>query len=113
MQKRVLSTLSTTTIMKMLRCCVLLPRMSRYLKFFHESETMYFMVENEKLLKRYNEICSEINKIMKRKKNDSDPIFDNKYLRQNLTTKNKNTSFKNVKNIRAKPSKEELSTFVC
>ena len=46
------------------------------------------MVEDEKLLKKYKEICGEIKNIMKRNKFDSDSVFASKYLKVKIKSYN-------------------------
>ena len=45
---------------------------------------MSFSLKDAQLLTKYNEIWGKILKIVRRKKTDSDPVFDNKYLNQKL-----------------------------
>lgn len=53
---------------------------------------MYFLMMDEKLLKIYNKIWSEIKKIMKRKNFDSDQVFGDKSLKTSIKSyKNKIT----------------------
>lgn len=56
---------------------ILLKNIKAYLKNFDDAKAMSFQVEDEKLLKKYNEIWS---KIMKIKKFNNDPVFVEKCL---------------------------------
>ena len=56
---------------------ILLKNIKAYLKHFDDAKAMSFQVEDEKLLKKYNEIWS---KIMKIKKFNNDPVFAEKCL---------------------------------
>ena len=74
-----------------------------------------FVVENVKLLKKYNEIWSEFKEKYEKKKSDSDPIFNDKRLRTKIKSYNKKitTDFKNGKDNSTKPFKEGSGAFVC
>ena len=70
------------------------------------------MVEDEKLLKKYNEIWSQIKNT---KKFDKGPVFDDKYLRTKTKSYNEKTTtnFKNVKNNDIDPPIIEESKSIC
>ena len=58
--------------------CVLLPKISGYLKHlknFDDAKTFSFLFEDEKVLEKYNEIWSKFKEITKREKLNSDPVF--------------------------------------
>ena len=49
---------------------------------------MFLLVKDEKLLIKYNERWSQIGKIIGRKKFDSDPVFNNRYLKAKIKSYN-------------------------
>ena len=61
--------------------CIILPQMSGYIKYFENSDkNMSFMVKDDDVLHKYNEILD----IIKNKltiKFHSEPIYDNKYIK--------------------------------
>ena len=68
--------------------CVLLSKLSEYMKNFDDAKAMCPLIKDEKLLIRCNEIWNEILKILK-KKFDSDPVFGDKYLKNETKPYNK------------------------
>ena len=63
--------------------CIKLPPLSRYVKYFYGNKTMSFMVSDKKLLTKYNEILDKIINLLK-KGFDSEPFYDNKYIKREL-----------------------------
>ena len=61
--------------------CVLLAKISRYVKISDDAKTMSFLLKDDNLLTKYNEIQSEIKKTEERKKFSSDQVFGDKYLK--------------------------------
>lgn len=55
--------------------CVVLPKMSRYVKSFDNTKTMCFFFKDRIIFVKYKEIWNEILKLIKRKKNDSRAVF--------------------------------------
>ena len=55
---------------------VLLPTMNRYLKNFHETKTMFFLVDDEKKTIKYG---AKVEKLQKGKKSDSGSVFHDEY----------------------------------
>ena len=74
---------------------------------------MLFLVEKKNYYK-YNEIWSEIKKSHEKKKVDSNPVFNNTYLRTKIKSDNKKitTNFKNIKNNCIK-SYQKRSKCIC
>ena len=60
--------------------CVLLPKMSKYVKNFEDGKAMRFLFKDEELLVKYNEIWSKIKTIIGKETCNSDLVFDKKYL---------------------------------
>ena len=58
----------------------LLPKLREYVKNLDDVKTMSFLVEDEKLLKTYNEIWNKMKKKNEKIKFNIDPVFLNKYL---------------------------------
>ena len=60
--------------------CVILPQISGYIKYFHDSgKNMSFVTDDEEVYKKYNEIWEEVRKPLKLKFTVS-PIGDDKYI---------------------------------
>ena len=78
--------------------CVLFPRKSNYIKDFNDAMIMSFLAEDEKLLRKYSEIWSEIKKILVRKKIDSDLVSGERDLKNKIKSYNKITTT-NLKNV--------------
>ena len=62
--------------------CIFLPNMTAYRKDFDETKYMSFLIKNDELLVKYNEIWEIF-------KNNSEPVYNEKYLKaeKNTTTK--------------------------
>ena len=69
--------------------------MSAYRRGFDKTECMSFLIKDEKLLEKYNEIFSNIVK----KEFDSEPVYNEKYLKTKIKSFNGkiNTNFHNNK----------------
>ena len=60
--------------------CVILPQMSRYIKYFNGGgKNMSFVTDDEKVYKKYNEIWEVVRKLLKLKFTVN-PIRDDKYI---------------------------------
>ena len=70
--------------------CILFPKMSAYRRDFDTTKCMSFLIKDEKLLEKYNEIW---------KKFDSNPVYNKKYIKTNIKSYNGkiNTNFRNNK----------------
>ena len=64
--------------------CALLPNIGGWVKNFDDAKTISFLVNDKKLLIKFNEIWGKILKNIRRKKFDSDPAFDKKYLKTKI-----------------------------
>ena len=58
--------------------CVMLPKISAYGKAFDEATYMSFLIKNEELIGKYNEIWDKVSNSMK-KGFDSEPAYNEKY----------------------------------
>ena len=78
--------------------CVFLPEMSAYRKDFDEIKYIPFLIKDNELLEKYNEIWDKI-RYTSRKEFDSNPVYNKKYLRTKIKSYNGkiNTSFHNIK----------------
>ena len=76
--------------------CICLPKMSAYRKDFDETKYVSFLIKEEKLLEKYNEIWEKI-KISIKKEFDSEPVYNEKYLKAKMKSCNRkiNTNFRN------------------
>ena len=70
--------------------------MSAYRKDFDETKYVSFLIKEEKLLEKYNEIWEKI-KISIKKEFDSEPVYHEKYLKTKMKSYNRkiNTNFHN------------------
>ena len=70
--------------------------MSAYRKDFDETKYVSFLIKDEKLLEKYNEIWEKI-KISIKKEFDSEPVYNEKYLKAKMESCNRkiNTNFRN------------------
>ena len=59
--------------------CIFLPKLSACRKDFDETKYMSFLIKDE-LLEKYNKIWEEVKNIIK-KKFDSEPVYNEKYLK--------------------------------
>ena len=67
MVKRVLNILSLTRILKKIRpLCLFLPKMSGYRRDFDETKCISFLIKDDELLEKYNEICEKLKKAPKK-----------------------------------------------
>ena len=88
--------------------CIFLAKMSAYRREFDETKYVSFLVKDYELLEKYNEIWEKIKNSIK-KEFDSEPVYNEKYLKAKKTSYNGkiNTIFHN--NIIPK----EGSQFIC
>ena len=69
--------------------CIILPQMNGYIKYFDNgNKNMSFVIEDEKVCNKYNEIWEVIRKLLK-VKYSSDPIRDGRYIVTKLKLFNK------------------------
>ena len=58
--------------------CIFPPKMSTNRRDFDKSKCMSFLIKDEKLLEKYNEIWRKVSSIIK-KEFDSNPLYNEKY----------------------------------
>ena len=82
---------------KMLKC-IFLPKMSAYRRDFDKTKCMSFLIKDEKLLEKYNEVWKKVSNIFK-KEFDSNPVYNEKYIKTKIKSYNGkiNTNFHNNK----------------
>ena len=76
--------------------CIFFPKLSEYRKDFDESKCMSFLIKNEKLLEKYNEIWKKVTNIIK-KEFGSKPVSNEKYLKTKIKSTKINKSCCNNK----------------
>ena len=78
--------------------CIFLPKMTAYRKDLDETKYMSFLVKNDTLLEKYNQIW-EIFKSSLKKEFNSEPVYNEKYLKTEKNSYNGkiNTNFSNNK----------------
>ena len=74
--------------------CIFLLKMSAYRKDFNETKSLPFLIKEDKLLEKYNEIWEKVQNIIK-KEFVSEPVYNEKYLKAKIKSYNKkiNTNF--------------------
>ena len=88
-----------------------LPKMSAYRRVFDETKYVSFLIKDDELLKKYNEIWGKVSQSIK-KKFDSEPVYDEKYLKAK-TKSYKGKIITNQTNlIILKYQKKNLNVFV-
>ena len=77
---------------------ILLPKISAYRKDFDETKNMSFLMKDDELSEKYNEIWEKDENIIK-KEFDSEPVYNEKYLKAKIKSNNGkiNTNFHNNK----------------
>ena len=78
--------------------CILLTKMSAYRKGFNKTKYISFFIKDDELLEKYNEIWEKV-KIIIKKEFDSEPIYNEKYLKTRIKSYNEkiNTNLDNNK----------------
>ena len=73
---------------------IFLPKMSAYRKYFDKTKYISFLIKDDKLLEKYNEIWEKIKNSLK-KEFDSKPVYNEKYLKAKTKSYNGkiNTNF--------------------
>ena len=64
-----------------------LPKVSVYRKDFDETKYMSFLIKDDELLEAYHEIWEKVKNIIK-KEFDSEPVYNEKYLRAKIKSYN-------------------------
>ena len=67
--------------------------MSAYRKDFDETKQISFLIKDDKLLEKYNEIIEKVSKNIK-KEFDTKPVYEGKYLKIEIKPYNKKISIK-------------------
>ena len=106
--KKDLNTLLVAKVLKKRPLCIFLPKMRVYRKAFDETKYMSFLIKDNELLEKYNEIWKKLENIIK-KEFDSEPVYNEKYLKGKIKLHNVKikTNFHNNKIPR------ERSQFIC
>ena len=89
--------------------CILLLKMCAYRKDFDETKYMSFLIKDDELLEKYNEIWEKVKNIIK-KEFDSEPVYTEKYLKAKIKSFNGKINSKIFTTI--KHQKESLNLFV-
>ena len=71
--------------------------MSAYRKDFDETKYMSFLIKDEELLKKHNKIWKKV-KITINKEFDSDPVYNQKYLKAKIKSYNEKITINFLKN---------------
>ena len=62
----------------------MLPKVSTYVKSYDgETKWLYFLIEDDNLLEKYNTICDKVSADVK-KQFDSEPIYNKKFLKTKI-----------------------------
>ena len=98
MIKTILNILLAIKLLKNRPLCIFLPKMSAYRKNFDKTKCMTFLIKDEKLLKKYNEIWKKVSNIIK-KEFGNKPAYNEKYIKTKIKSYNGkiNTNFHNNK----------------
>ena len=68
-----------------------LPQMNEYDKYFNDSKYMNLLVHDTELLKKFNKISDNISNLLK-EWFDSEPVYDNKYIKAKIKIDSNNTN---------------------
>ena len=60
--------------------CIFRPKMSIHKRYFDKTRCLYFLIKNEKLLEKYNEIWEKVSNIIKKEFN-TEPVHNKNYLK--------------------------------
>ena len=76
----------------------ILSKKNAYRRDFDKTKCMSFLIKDEKLLEKYNEIWKKVSKIIK-KEFDNNPVYNEKYIKTKIKYYNGkiNTNFHNNK----------------
>ena len=76
----------------------ILSKKNAYRRDFDKTKCMSFLIKDEKLLEKYNEIWKKVSKIIK-KEFDNNPVYNEKYIKTKIKSYNGkiNTNFHNNK----------------
>ena len=78
--------------------CIFVPKMSAYRRDFDETKYMFFLIKDDELLEKYNEIWEKVENSV-RIEFDTEPLYNEKYLKAKIKSYNKKiiTNFHNNK----------------
>ena len=98
MVRKDLNILLATKMLKNRPFSVFLPKMSAYRKDFGETKYISFLIPDDELLEKYNEIWEKVKDSLKREFG-SKPVYNKKYLKAKIKSYNGkiNTNFHNNK----------------
>ena len=82
--------------------------MSAYRKDFDETKYIYFLIKDDELLEKYNEIWEKVKNSLK-KEFDSEPVYNEKYLKAKIKSSNR----KITTNFHDNKIPKERSQFIC
>ena len=92
--------------------CIKLPQMIGYVKCFESNKTMSFKINDDKVLKKYNQTWKKVKNLLNIKF-DSEPVYSNndKYIKTKIKIYdgNASTNFQGKKISKEKPSHKCLS----
>ena len=109
MVKRVLIISSTIKILKRNRAlCLFLSKMPKYRRDFSKTKHMSFLIKDNKLLGKCNEIWEKVKNSIK-KEIDNEPIYNEKYVKAKLKFYNR----KITTNFHSNKIPKERSEFIC
>ena len=88
--------------------CIFLPKMIAYRREFDKTKYNSFLINDNELLEKYNEICEKVKNIIK-KEFDGEAVYNEKYLKAKIKSYNGkiNTNFHNNKIPKKNPK------FIC
>ena len=70
----------------------ILSKMSAYRKDFDDTKCMSFLIKDDELLEKYNEIWKKVKNIIKKEFVNSEPVCNEKYLKAKIKPYNGKTS---------------------
>ena len=88
--------------------CIFLPKMRAYRKDFYEIKYISFLIKHDELLKEYNKIRKKVKNNLK-KEFDSEPVYNEKYLKAKVKCCNKKIN----KNFHDNKMLNGGSQFIC
>ena len=80
---------------KIRHLCIFLQKMSAYKRDFDKTKCMSFLIKDEKLLEKYNDIWEKVRNVIN-KEFDSKPVYNEKYLKTKVKSCNANFHNSNI-----------------
>ena len=93
---------------KIRHLCIFLPKYDAYRRDFHQAKYISFLVKDDGLLKKYNEIWEKVKNSLK-KKFDSEPVNNEIYLKAKIKSYNEKLN----KNFHDNKNSKKRSEFIC